>query len=65
MTEQHPINPAPELTDEQLIAAAEQAGLCYPVCWDLRGKDAPQLRYLRGFASAIAAELRGQGDSDD
>jgi hypothetical protein len=52
--------PQPELTDEQLIAAAEQAGLCYPACWDLRGNDAPRLHRLRDFARAIAAELRGQ-----
>ena len=61
-----PAQPEPQgLTDEQLIAAAEQAGLCYPVCWDLRGKDAPRLHHLRGFARAIAAELRGQEGSND
>jgi hypothetical protein len=65
MTEQHPITPPPELTDEQLIFLAEQAGLCYPRCWDLRGKDAPRLHHLRGFARAIAAELRGQEQLDD
>jgi hypothetical protein len=48
----------PELhgpTDEELIAAAEEAGLCYPTCWDLRDGEVPQMQYLRDFARAVLA----------
>jgi hypothetical protein len=46
-------------TDEELITIAEKAGLCYPVCWDLREGDVSQMAHLREFARAVLAK-RGQ-----
>jgi hypothetical protein len=41
------------VTDEQLIAAARKAGLCYIDCWDF--EDQPErLEHLRAFAAALA-----------
>jgi hypothetical protein len=42
-------------TDEELITTAEEAGLCYPTCWDLRDGEVPQMQYLRDFAHAVLA----------
>jgi hypothetical protein len=42
-------------TDEELITTAEDAGLCYPTCWDLRDGEVPQMVYLRKFARAVLA----------
>jgi hypothetical protein len=44
-----------EPTDAELITVAEEAGLCYPVCWDLRDGEVPQMTYLRDFARAVLA----------
>jgi hypothetical protein len=55
------------MTDQQLVALATQAGLCYPRCWglDYAPDDAPeQMEHLRAFARLIiAAELEGHGQA--
>ena len=53
------------MTDQQLVALATQAGLCYPRCWMLEDcpDEAPErMEHLRAFARLIiAAELEGAG----
>ena len=49
-----PVPPGP--TDEDLIQTASDAGLCYPVCWDLADpENQMQMQYLRNFALAVLA----------